>query len=224
MEEPRLFKDILAESLETSEISVDKLVSATGVPERFIMALIEGNYQSLPAAPYTKGYIKKVAEVLGAEAVDLWSAFERESRPMRSGPADALPRNRFLLGANLNNRKLIIYLAIVALVIYAGINTKRLLGVPGLTIASPAEAVTRGVEGLALIRGRVENPKDIVSINGVAVYVDEFGEFQKEFALEPGANTFDITAKRFLGRAKLESRQIIYEPAPAPVEENKKVN
>ena len=220
MDEPRLFKDILAEAVEASEISVDKIIGATGVPERFIMALIEGNYQFLPAAPYTKGYIKKIAGVLGVKPDELWVAFERESRPMRSGAGDALPRNRFLMSVNFNNRKLAIYLAIIAVVIYAGINAKRLIGAPGLSIISPTEPVTRTAEGLALIRGRVENPQDIVTINGSAIYVDEFGEFQKEFTLDPGLNNFDVAAKRFLGRGKLESRQIIYEPTPLP-EENK---
>lgn len=215
-----MFKEIIAEAVETSEISVDKLITATGVPERFIIALLEGNFSALPAAPYTRGYIKKIAEVLGTDPASLWVAFERESSPRRSGASDALPRNRFLMGSDFNKKKAGIYLVIILAVVYIGFNAKRLVGLPELAVTSPENSVTTTPTSFAMIRGRVQNPKDIVSINGASIYVDEFGEFQKEFPLDPGVNTFEINAKRFLGRSRLESRQIIYEPPSLP-EENK---
>jgi plasmid maintenance system antidote protein VapI len=223
MEEPRLFKEILAETIESSGLSIEKIVNATGVPERFIIALIEGNYSVLPAAPYTRGYIKKMAEILDAEADALWVTFERESRPRRSGREDALPQNRFLMRANLSKKNWIIALAIIVAISYLSFNTKRLTGAPDLRISAPEPPVSQNTDGLAMIRGRVEDSKDTVTINGDAVYVDEFGEFQKEFSLDPGVNNFEIMAKKFLGRSKTETRQIIYEPLPPPPEENKKV-
>jgi len=216
-----LFKDILAEHIEASGLTFDKLVAATGVPERFVAAFVEGNYPPLPAAPYARGYLKKIAEVLEVDGSELWRAYERESKPRKSGGDDFLPQNRFTM-RQLNKKIAGAALVSLLVLIYIGFNAKHLLGLPDLTVELPSSSITRSLDGLALIRGRISNPKDIVNINSVAVYVDEFGEFQKEFQLDPGVNNFDISVKRFLGRTKTETRQIIFEPAVV-VEKDKNI-
>lgn len=211
MEEPRLFKDILSESVDAAGISAEKLAGASGVPERFVNAFIEAEFASLPAAPYARGYLKKIAEVLEVDADELWRAFERESNPRQAGKNDYLPQNRFLIKP-FTKKIAAISVSALLLIVYLSFNAERLLGAPQFLSIYPEESVSQKTDGLALIRGRIGNAKDIVTINGTSIYVDEFGEFQKEFSLDPGINSFEITAKRFLGRSKKEIRQVIYEP------------
>lgn len=210
MEEPRLFKDILSEAIEKSGLSLEKLGSVTGVPERFILAFLENNYNNLPSVPYARGYLKKIAEAADIDMEELWRAYERESKPLRSGVNDALPGNRFTMKPF--NKKIIGGALIgLLIVLYIGFNAKQLIGTPDLAIESPIDETTRVEQNLALIRGRVTDPKDVVTVNGAFIDVDQSGEFSREFLLDPGVNIFQITAQRFLGRSKTETRQIIYE-------------
>lgn len=226
MEEQKLFKDILSEAIETSGISFDKLSNLTNVPERFISALIDADYSILPAAPYTKGYIKKIADTLNIDHGELWRAYERENKPLSSGEKDYLPKNRFLMRTRIDNKILTMIIGAIILVSYIGINASALIGMPELIISTPENPVSASAQELLIIRGKIGNIKDTVTVNGAGLDVNEYGEFEKEFRLNPGINDFEISAKRFLGRTMTESRQVIYEQLPIDINKpnNKNIN
>lgn len=91
------FKKAFSESLNNRGINVSKLAELSGVPERYVEALHSGNFERLPAAPYVRGYISKIAAALGLNAEELWSAYSSEYILAASGPQDRLPENRFSL-------------------------------------------------------------------------------------------------------------------------------
>jgi hypothetical protein len=210
MQELRTLKDILEEAVASHGQTAGKLAATTGIPVRFVEALLSGDFNSLPAAPYIKGYLKKLAEALELNADELWERYSRETRPRQSGGGDVLPQNRFR--HKTVSKKLLLLVSLGLLVVgYFAVNAKRHFGLPDLYIIYPDSAIVTVTNPLIIIRGRVGSNKDLVSINGAEVFVDEFGEFQKELLLDPGTNSIDVTARRFLGRGKLESLQIIYE-------------
>ena len=88
---------MLEEAMTSHSQTASKLADATGVPERFIAAIIEGNFGILPAAPYVRGYIKKIAAVLDLDGEILWERYDRETKPRQSGGKDHLPENRFAI-------------------------------------------------------------------------------------------------------------------------------
>ncbi len=210
MEEPKLLKEIISEAMSFKEMQTEDIAKETGVPERFIIGFIDGNYKILPAAPYTRGYLNKVCKILELDQSEIWRTYERESSPKKSGINDTLPMNRFAIKTAGKKIPLLIPIIIVV-AIYLLINGNKLIATPNITISEPLKELTTAYTPSVIIKGRVDNPKDIVSINGASIYVDEFGEFKKEFFLDQGNNTFDIVAEKFLGRSSKKTVQVIYE-------------
>ncbi len=211
MQEPKLLTEMLAEHLEQKGYSAEKLAAITSVPERFVATLLNGEYKSLPAAPYLRGYLKKIAQVLEIDPNEMWRLYEKENAPHSSGEKDYLPGNRFAI-QHISKKNAILAVISGLLILYAGINADRLLGKPKLTITNPSSENISLTMPFVVLQGKLENPKDLITINSVTVNIDDSGEFQKEFTLDLGANTFEIIAKRFLGRETRIIRQITYEP------------
>lgn len=211
MDQPKLLKEILSEALEKKGLGREKLADATGIPNRFVSAFLEGEPAELPAAPYVRGYLKKIAGVLELDADELWRMHERESAPRQSGAMDLLPQNRFAI-APANKLIMSVVVLIIATLIYAALGAGKLIGIPKLTVTIPANETSIATSASATIEGLLGNPEDTLTINGEVVYVDETGAFKKTFPLEKGLNNFDIAAKRFLGKTITVTRQVVYTP------------
>ncbi len=208
------FKTTFNELLVNRAISVAKLSELSGVPERYIEALRIGNFDHLPPAPYVRGYLNKVAIIFGANPGELWRKYKNEGEPKISGGEDRLPANRFSL-KKLSKGKILIVAASLAVIIYAGLRFGDILGMPKLTIDSPASAtVITSVDNFE-VRGSIK-PGDKLTINGELESTGTDGKFQKNIRLYPGINTVDFRVKHFLGREVQDVRQIIYSPDNQP--------
>lgn len=207
--EKKTIKEVMANALESRGLSVEKVLEATEVPKHYFQAILKGDQEKLPAAPYVRGYINKLETVLGVEANSLWNLYKEESDLKTSGAKDKLPENRFTIKSD--KRK---WLWIPPVVIIAGIylilNSHRLLGLPKLDVLSPLAATVIVKNSNFLIEGEI-NPEDKLLINNEEVFVDKTGKFEENYKLQAGLNTFELMAKKFLGKEKRVVKQIIYE-------------
>src|SRR3989338_8755966 len=89
--------EIIAEAMTARGLSLQQLVKETGVPDTYLEAILKGNFQRLPSAPYISGYFKKIAAVLKIDENNLWETHQQETDLKISGPADSLPGNRFAI-------------------------------------------------------------------------------------------------------------------------------
>lgn len=210
MDQPKLIKEQLSEALEQKGLNREKLASLTGIPDRFLDAFLEGGAE-LPAAPYVRGYLKKIANALDLDAEELWRMHEREFPTRRAGETDMLPGNRFAIQSANKAVIAIVAVAVLALA-YAGMNSDRFLGTPSLTVKNPETETSTVTSASVTVDGVLGNPNDALTINGEAVYVDENGIFKKTFPLDEGLNNFDIVAKRFLGKTINVTRKVVYTP------------
>ncbi len=213
MDQQKLLKELISEALETKGLNREKLAQTTGVPDRFLDIFLDGSEAKLPAAPYVRGYLKKIANALDLDAEELWRTREREFPTRQSGETDTLPGNRFAIQRANKVIIVIVTVGILALA-YAGLNSDRLLGTPSLTVKNPGAETSTVTSGSVTIDGVLGNPNDALTINGESVYVDENGIFKKTFPLDAGLNNFDIIVKRFLGKTVTVQRQVVYAPEP----------
>jgi len=204
------FKTTFNELLVNRAISAAKLSELSGVPERYIEALRIGNFNHLPSAPYVRGYLNKIAAIFGTDPAELWRKYKNESEPKTSGGEDLLPENRFSL-KKLSKSKIAIGAAALALIIYAGLRFSDILGLPKLTVDSPATATLITSLDNFEVRGSIK-PGDSLTINGESESTASDGKFQKVIRLYPGINTIDFRVKHFLGQEMQVIRQIIYSP------------
>ena len=202
---------LIAEAMESRSLSSQKLAGFTSVPERFISAILNMKTESLPPAPYVRGYFVKIGEVLGLNSDELWQNYQKESSVIkRSGPLDELPTNRYALTPI--NKKLIIGSAALLIAIgYLVIRADDLIGKPNLYLASPLRDNLIVTESAFTARGKIK-PGDKLTINDKGIYVKEDGSFEENILLKPGLNTIEFKVARFLGREITATKQIFYSP------------
>ena len=210
--EQKQFHELFKEYADVKGMSVSRLAEVSGVPERYIEALLQGDYARLPAAPYVHGYLKKIGPFIHVDGEELWRAYKEERTPKSSGAADQMPVNRFAF-KKMNRNWLIGTLLAAALLVYLGVRIDDVIGTPTLVIENPSLSETTVTEGLLVIRGGV-SPGDKLTLNGEEVPADPEGRFEKEVSLDPGPlNVFTFVARRSLGRERTVVRRVIYQPA-----------
>lgn len=209
--EQKQFHELLKEYLDLKGVSMTRLSEASGVPERYLEALLGGDYTRLPARPYVYGYLKKIGPLINVDGEELWRLYERERTPRSSGAADRMPSNRFAL-KKIKRGWLAGALVLAALLIYLGLRIDTIVGKPSLVIENPPLGELVVTEGSFLIRGVVSRD-DMLTLNGEKILVDRDGRFEKEVSLDPGLNVLTFSARRPLGSERTVVRRVIYQPA-----------
>jgi len=208
--EQKPLNEFILECAESKGLSLDKIYLTTGVPKHYLEAIFEGEWKKLPAAPYARGYFKKLESALDLPDDQLWQLYKEEVEMSASGAKDKLPENRFAV--NVKNRKWVWpVLLLLGLGVYVFLNFGHFLGIPGIEVNSPLSATTIISFSSFTLTGEID-PKDKLYINGEEVYVDKTGNFQKNYNLQLGLNTFELAVKRFLGKETKVVKQIIYQP------------
>ncbi len=209
--ELKTLKETLKDEMRAQGVSVQKLSELTDIAPHHITALMESDFDHLPAAPYVRGYIVKIAEILELDADVLWRRYSRESEIKKSGEKDTLPKNRFALRP-IKKSSLVIT-ALIVLVLVIGLPTiSDFFGKPSLEVTSPAGDTEIVTEKSYTVSGTIQNPKDRVFINQTEVPVTSDGKFQIQKELDEGANTFTVSTKRFLGGETTITRNVFYKP------------
>ncbi len=209
-------KDLLKEHMELKGLSVKKVSESTGIPERYMEALVEGKNNNLPPAPYVRGYINKLAHILDFDKETIWRLYKEQAPLQSSGAWDKLPSNRFAI-QSINKKWLIIGLGATFLVFYLSTNVYQILRNPNLEVTYPAIESSISETSSIILKGNVDS-SNTLTINGEEVFVDKDGHFIKEQILQPGLNTIEFMVKKFLGKEYKVIRQVIYQPPMIDVE------
>jgi cytoskeletal protein RodZ len=210
MEPHKDLKTLLNEALELKNVNHEKLAQITGIPERYIWAIQNIDTEKLPAAPYVRGYIKKISEILHLNHDELWEMYKRELTHKQSGAHDKLPENRFAI-QHLSKSTVALIAAGILLAMYLFINMDRLIGAPELFITNPADLIAATTESTIQLAGVAEQ-RDKLTINGEEIFINPDGTFSKNYYLQPGLNTIEFKAKRLLGKETTEIRKVLYQP------------
>ncbi len=213
--ETKHISELISGLMQERSVNVDKLALVTNIPRRFISALIEGDFKRLPAKPYVRGYLTKIAAALNIEPAFLLKAYKDTTEMKGSGEKDTLPVNRFAI-QRINKNFVIVVLLIIIVVGFLTFRMKDILGTPSLEVGLPENTLVTKEEVIK-VAGSI-NPKDRLTLNQEIVYTDEAGKFEKEISLSPGLNTLEFDVKRFLGRETKVIRQIFYEKPVSPIE------
>ncbi|MDZ4231561.1 MAG: helix-turn-helix domain-containing protein [Patescibacteria group bacterium] len=185
-----------------------RLANLTDIPSRFVDAILEGDFDNLPARPYIRGYLFKISNVLGAESDHLWQMYRSSSETHSSGEKDKLPFNRFAL-KRMNRSVVIGLVASVALLVLLALNFNRIVGRPTIEVSLPDTTE----ESVITVSGLI-NPEDRLTLNEEIIYTDDVGHFEKQVQLEPGLNTLVFKVNRYLGRETILREQVFYQLPP----------
>ena len=208
-ENQKTIKDVLAEPLGLKGLNIEKLAQLTDIPKNYLRAILEGDNQNLPAAPYVRGYLIRIAEIIDMDGDYLWQIYKKSLDLKTSGEEDKMPSNRFVI-KRFGKKKFILAVLAVFVIIYLAFQIEKFLGVPSVEINNPATDNIIVNSSAIDLRGKI-NPRDKLTINNEETTIDKDGYFIKQFSLEPGINTVEFKVKRLLGKEIKVVRQVIYQ-------------
>ena len=202
------FEDFFAERMKQKGFTPKKLSDLTGILPRHLQDILRGDFAALPSAPYVRGYLLRLGEILEFDGEGWWQRIKAEGHVKNSGPTDALPSNRFIKTFPMRRA---IGVAIVAIiVIYFAVQFPKIFGKPIIVLTDPSQNPATALENPITLHGTVKNA-DSLSINGDNVTLAGDGTWQKDVLLSNGSNTFEVTAKKFLGGTTQITEEIFYQ-------------
>lgn len=194
---------------------------ALRIPLKTLDALERGDFASLPADVYVRGFLKQYATVLGLDPVPLLraAALERarvptstitfpwmERRHKHSRLWEILsPRTTTLLAGGLG---------LFAVLLYVILQVRTYARPPHLEVFEPPQDTeVRGP--VFAVHGRTD-PTAELSINGERTLVREDGMFEESIGLGEGVNTLRFLARSIGGRETVVVREVLVRPATGP--------
>lgn len=208
------FENFLNDKVKARGLSLERISEQTGISLKHLESLSRGHYEEMPPAPYFRGYLAKLGSLLDFDPELWWTRFQAMGVVKKSGPLDQLPKNRYAKSSRL---KFVIFGAIaLVILIYLGMSLPRILGKPQLTIDYPKDSLITAHDPRVLTYGTLKNGNNL-TVNGEPVQVADDGSWQKEILLDPGLNTLNFNAQKFLGREVNQLRQINYDASGAAV-------
>ena len=203
----------LRDRIKDKGISLKKLSDMTGISVTHIENMLRGDFESVPPTPYFRGYLIRLGEVLNFDGETWWMKIKREEGVGRSGPADALPKNRFIRESPM---KIIVIWSVTLIALIAIIfSLPHILGKPSITITSPQGSPYTTASTSIIIQGTAKNA-DSLYVEGDEATIASDGSWQKNVLLQSGMNTFDISAKKLLGGTTNIMEQIFYNAPATP--------
>ncbi|MDO8536878.1 MAG: helix-turn-helix domain-containing protein [bacterium] len=204
------FSQIFNERVKERGLSLKKLSELTGIAIKHLEALSSGNFAKMPSAPYFRGYLIKLGQILEFDAGLWWERLKTSGLVKDPSTSDAPPENRFIKSSLYKY----LWIAVVAFAIalYAVLQFSRIFGRPVLTVTNPRENPAYISTSNVELMGKIENGNKL-TVNGEFISLNPDGTWQKMILLQSGPNTFEISAKKFLGEEVKIVQQIIYEPA-----------
>jgi cytoskeletal protein RodZ len=204
------FEQFFADRIKDKGISLKKLADATGIAPAHIESLLRGDFDSMPSAPYFRGYLLRLGEELNFDGEEWWRLLKKNGLIKNSGSTDTLPRNRFL---RQSPPKYLWAIGVaVLLLIYFAFQAPHIFGRPTLTVSFPDATPYTTTSSTLVLSGSVRNADALYLNDTQEIPVASDGSWQETVLLGAGPNPFKITAKKFLGGSTDVTEQILYEP------------
>lgn len=201
--------EILKKRRSEKKLTFEEIEKATKIRAKFLKALEENNYQSLPPPTFVKGFIRNYGVFLGLDTARLLAIYRRQYNEKN---------NKIFFGERKEppfvitpNHVLTFFIAlIVAIFVFYLANEYRIYkSAPVVLIATPNELEVVPKNSI-LVRGRTQ-PETIVSINGQKIDIKSDGTFTQEISLLPGNNTITIVATNKFGKTTEIKRTVKFQ-------------
>ncbi|MFA6908375.1 MAG: helix-turn-helix domain-containing protein [Patescibacteria group bacterium] len=201
-------------------VELETVADSIHVQLKHLKAIEESRYLDLPSDVYVRNFLRQLAVYLDVNAETVIYAYDQERKVFQS-QHDKRAR------ASLENEKRIpraiitpqtikrtgIILVVLAIVVYLGVEARRITAPPELILRSPAENI-RITEPSILVEGTTE-PEATIFINDEEVVPDSSGNFSETLELTEGLNTIVIISRKPRGAEQKITRSILVEPRPS---------
>ncbi|MEN8252755.1 MAG: helix-turn-helix domain-containing protein [Patescibacteria group bacterium] len=203
--------EILKDYREYHKVSLEDLAAKTHIREGYLELLENNQFEMLPAATYTKGYIRTYAQIFAFDEKPILALLRRDYKESAKGKL--IPQE--FIKPVLKKRQwwtpitfalLILSSLFIALISYIAVQWYNLQKPPFLEISKPQE--DERVAAKVIVEGKSVNDATLL-INTQSVELDVNGNFQTEVYLpREGLNTITIEATDRRGKTNVIQRTV----------------
>ncbi|OGG35873.1 hypothetical protein A2363_04660 [Candidatus Gottesmanbacteria bacterium RIFOXYB1_FULL_47_11] len=203
--------NILHDARIAKKLPLEQAEAATKIRLKFLEAIEQDDYSTLPSLSYAKGFVKNYSEFLGLDSGMVLAFFRRQTTDVTR--SSLLPKSE---AAALNKSPLQLtpgkFLAglLAALVLvflgYLGLQYRKLNQAPVLSVDAPKNQLVIQ-EPRVDILGKTDSDAT-VTVNGTSVLVRTDGKFFDQVSLTPGVNKITIVATSRFGKSTTIVREV----------------
>ena len=223
--------EILRGQREKKSITLDQAAADTRIREKFLKALEDGDYQSLPGAVYTKGFLRNYAEYLDLDQDELVVLFHQERGLQAAEPARTFEPMRPIMRRSLifTPAVLVPVFVLAGIVLFVGYLYYQFTSfavAPALDVIDPATD-TIAQDAQYVLRGRTV-PAGRVTVQVFPgpltlsdIHPAADGTFTATVNLTAGSNHIVVEVLDQSGKVSRVSRSVLLQPnvaaSPVPV-------
>lgn len=195
-------------------ITLDIMERTTHIQRKYLEALEQGRFESLPEPLYARNFIRAYTRALGADETYFLELYEEECGACDLIAPMCSPRQR------VNKRRFVIwnhfvrYSALAGLMLlifgYIGYQVVSIIQAPNIVLLTPATDMLTH-EAQLLVQGMVEGEASVF-INGEQIVVNEDLTFNTSVDLREGINTLTVEAERRYSRRSVVERSVVFDP------------
>jgi len=195
-------------------ISLDTMESKTHIQRRYLVALEEGDYASLPEPLYARNFIRAYTRLLNADESYFIELYEEECgkcdlvNHMRT-PRQKVRKSKFYI-FNKFIKFGLLGIVILLVVVYLGFQLNKIISVPEVVVFSPVDSIIVTSPSVQ-VEGLIQE-EATVYVNDKQVVVGDDRIFRENVDLEKGLNTITIEAERRYSKRSHIERNIVFDP------------
>lgn len=203
--------DVLRQAREKQNLTLEKVSHSLGIAVKYLKALENNCFTTLPGEIYIKSFIKKYAELLNLNPSFLLTKYqmEKQNRAAKDKPHPA-PSSCFSHLWSLPHllRNILALTIVIILIGYLSWQIKGIFQPPTLQISSPTEGMVSPDPNLKVAGQTI--PETKVQINGEEVISNNQGSFEAQVNLHEGLNIITVTSIKKHGKSTTVTRNVIY--------------
>lgn len=188
--------EILKSARLKQELSLSQIAKRTKINEQFLASIEDNNFEKLPAAAFTKGFMRQYAKAVGLDPNHVLAVFRRDYDQDARGRV--IPRGLVspIKAASrvFNPATTATIIAVLVSLLILGFFTKQIIdfvSAPSIQITEPLQEAQ--VNSPVTIQG-ITDPEATVIINQVPALVQEDGSFSANLDLSNGEHIIVIEA------------------------------
>lgn len=203
--------EILKNSRESQNLSLDEIAGKTKIAKAYLLAIEANDFKHLPAATFTKGFLKNYAVVLNLNPENILAIFRRDYDQDERGriiPRGLTEPVKAPLTFITPGRISLIISAFLGLIIAIFFIRQILIftQAPALELFEPA-ANNQSLTSPVNVSGKT-HPEAAVSINNEPTTVNKDGTFTKAMNFSEGEHTLIVVASSRNGNSRSLQRVI----------------
>jgi cytoskeletal protein RodZ len=183
--------ELLSSARREKDWSLQKLSDITRIDLKYLQALENNDFKSLPPSTFTKGFIRNIASVLGRNPDEMVAIFRRDYSYNHAPVAKGKHHPKLKISHVFTSQITVVAFGIIVFIVYLAFQYRAVITPPQLVITNPtANAV---LVSPVTIEGNTPAGSTVTINEDLKITPDAKGSFSARLNLSPGQNEIKVS-------------------------------